>query len=324
MAPRSTSTALPYELLCCVIRSTRNVQTLDNWCIATELHPSLHKVCMQTRWASVTIRQTDFIAPPENRDLSYSHDPQKLINKITCSVDNPSFAHSPLDYIKHVRLCFNFSTPSSFIGQEGFEEYRMEELPCSEDLHYSLATFLPYCIALSELNHEGVLHQENLDLITDLVKAPLRTLQLRQIRPRFPARWRHPHPPYGLLRNGRDDSGHRYDDENTTLRWNNLSRLRLLQTLEISQLYRDEGISLAKAVGELVNLEKLLIVTYSRFCPEISEELNCLFNYIFPADHSTLSVRRPCRLPPRLKSLAFSDPDSRYQYFSVSSSGRLY
>ena len=318
MAPRS---ALPYELLCCIIRSTDNMQTLDNWCIATKSNPSLHKVCMQTRWASVTIHETDFIVPPEDRDPFYTPNPQNVINTITSVVDNPTFAHSPLDYIRQVRLCFNFSPPSRFIGQEGFEEYRMEELPCSEDLHYSLTTFLPYCSALSELNHEGVLYQENLDLITGLVNAPLRKLQLRQIRPKFPVRWRHPHPPYGLLRNGHYENGRSYD----TLQWNNLLRLTLLQTLEIGRLCEDEGISLAKAIGELVNLEKLLVVTCGH-CNEIYGEdlpgtfpapLNCFFSYIFPADHST---RQPCRLPPRLKSLAFSEPGARYQYLPMSSS----
>ena len=323
MAPKrlcSSSKVLPYELICCIIRSTRDVQTLDSWCIATKSNPGLRKVSMEARWARVTIGQADFIMPPEDRDSSYTYHSQLLINRLTCGFDNSMPSQLPATCIKQLKLYFQFRRPSSIIGEEGFDEYVLEELPCSEDLHYSLTTLLPNCTALSEIDHEGVLHQENLDQITNLVKQPLHTLRIRKTPPKFPARWRHPQPPYGVRRDGCRENGFRMDFEHMTLRWDNLVRLRLLRTLEISQLFQNEGIALAKAIGELENLERLLLVTAYLPLDEwdaevpggIPSPLNGFLNYIFPADHPTASSRQSYKLPPRLRSLALSDPNSRY------------
>ena len=314
---------LPYDLLCCIIRGTRHVQTLDSWCIATKFHPSLHRVSMGARWARVIIDQADFIVPPEDCNPSDRHDPQLLIHKLISELDNPITTQRPANYIKQLKLNFQFRTPSSIIGEEGFSEYVLGDLPCSEDIQYSLTTLLPYCTALSEIDHDGVLHQENLDQITNLVKAPLDTLQLRKTRPNFCSRWRHVHLPYGVRRDGYGENGLHGDFEHITLRWDNLMRLRLLRTLEIGQLFKNEGVSLAKAVAELGNLERLLLVT-GRLSPEEPEThvdlpgespspLTGFFDYIFPAIHPATCARQACKLPRRLRSLALGDPDSRYE-----------
>ncbi|KAL9122488.1 MAG: hypothetical protein Q9187_000963 [Circinaria calcarea] len=331
MAPArmpSSSTALPFELLCSIITSTRDAQTLDSWCIASKSHPSLHRVAMGVRWARVSIAQADFILPPEDRGPFYTHHPLLLIDRITGGFDNVMTSQLPASYIKQLNLSFQFQTPSSFMGEEGHHEYVLEDLPCSEDLQYSLITLLPNCTALSEIDHEGVLHQENLDQITNLVKPPLHTLRLRKTPPRFPARWRHPHPPYGVRRDGCREDGYRVDFEHMDLRWGHLVRLRLLRTLEISQLFPNEGITLAKVIGELGNLERLLLVTAQLHPAEADMDvlggypshLNGFLSHVFPANHSTTSDRPSCKLPPRLRSLALSDPNSRNVFVNEPSS----
>ena len=315
MAPDSSYDRyrIPFELICIVINSTKDIATLDRWCIATSQHPALLKVCLKRRWASVVITQRDFLdswGDTDSPPISNPFDSQ--IPALTCSVSQ----FQPAAFIRKLNLYFHFRPPSTNLSddQDGLDDTAWDDLPCSEDMQYSLSILLPACTGLSELKHQGTLHQDNLDLLTTLAELPLRKLVLRKTAATVSARWRCSPYPYGVVRDGTQANGFRADFEHMTLRWNDLARLSTLQSLEISQLFQHEGRSLAQAIGRMEQLERLLVLAHPNpdsDDPEGPSPLNSFLEYIFPVEASTAGKGPICKLPSRLRSLVISDPYSR-------------
>ena len=198
-----------FELICIVINSTKNVATLDRWCIATSQYLALLKLCLGAWWASVVITQRDFLDSRGDIDSAPISDAfDSLIPALTCSFSPFQSAA----FIQKLDLFFHFSPPSTTLSEDGLgHDTVWDDLSCSEDMQYSLSILLPVCIGLSELEHHGTLHQDNLDLLKTLVELPLRKLALRKTAVTVLARWRCSPHPYVVFRDGTRANGLRSD-----------------------------------------------------------------------------------------------------------------
>ena len=310
----STAPTLPAEIVCQIIERTDDTLTLNNWCAATASTLLLNRVALRTRWASAEVTQDDFICPIDGFGASLLQSSGSLIYK-TVYVDDSLPKPLPASYIRQLILNFYFRKPDQVVDQNGYQTHVYEQFPTSEALQMSLAMLLPHCISLEEIYHEGVLHQENLDEVTKLAQTPLRSLRLRMRPPLYHCRWLSPHPPYGILRDGRDERYIHIDFDHYSLRWQNLSLLKGLRRLDVCRVWHGEGASLAKAIAELHQLEILAVVAAFPTLGEMSDvvegsALNEFLTHLFPINDT--ETEPGCKLPKRLRSLVVSDFYNRY------------
>ena len=318
----SLGATLSTDLISLIIEATTDIPTLDNWCSATKLSLELHRVALRTRWAHLRLDQTDLISAIGN-DYEAGRGSNSIISKATqpFTLNNKPLYPTPASHIRRLFLNFQFREPEEGpLNEYGCRTYKYEQLPCDEDLQYSLSTLLQHCVSVQEIQHEGVLHQENLDELTMLHDAPLQCLRLRLRPPKFSCRWRELRAPYGILRNGRGSSLMYLDYDHCSLKWHNLASLQHLRRLELCNLWDGEGLSLASAVEMLPNLEVLLVATATRQPAEGVEDtspsaLNDFLSHVFPV--GLLGSDSRCRLPIGLKSLTLVCSLSRYEAFCL-------
>ena len=300
-----------------IIERTDNDKTLDSWCLATSLYPALYQFAVQVRWADITISQRNLISESSNspklpwRDALIS----RVIHKNTFKTLPP-----PASLIKRLTLWLQFNAPDKNLHlaktREFWDEndiWNHDQLPFSDDIQYSLQLLLPECTSLTQLDHDGVLYQENLDGMIKFLKAPLRGIRLRMTCPNFPARWRHSPGSLGPLRDGRDRAGHQVQYNHPPLVFSRLGHFTNLSHLEVGQIRQAEGYSLGKAVEQLHQLESLSLVAGGEksadgFWPGVGSALLSFLVYVLP-DNSQ-NAGNPCKLPRTLQSLILSDPQA--------------
>ena len=241
---------LSTDVVCLIIELTTDLHTLDAWCNATSHNSTLHKVALSTRCFNVEITGEDVISSSGSNGTQSSI--PKLIRPFEANVRCKSAI--PACHIKELYLNFRF---------DALKHEFWEKLLTDEDLQHSISSLLSDSDSVREIHHEGILHQENLDTITN--QPSLEALRLRTKEPRFPCRWKTPPPEAGdeILRNGRSVNGNTSFQLNydfCSLKWYCLSRLKHLRRIEICCLCKGEGQSLAQAVVGLDKLEILLLM----------------------------------------------------------------
>ena len=312
VSPSSSTAYLPLEIICIIIKQTDDVQTLENWCSATRRCRALRTFTLKTRWANVIISQDNLISKFD--DLPSPTWGNDLIQR---AITNENATEPLASLIKSLTLWFQFRappkvpTPTIFSYDRTCDNWDPKWLPSSEDIQHSLSTLLPHCTSLKQLDHDGVLYQENLDEICKLTT--IECVRLRTTYPNFPARWRHPPYHCGPMRNGLDGARMGVHFEFRTLPFENLGRLQNLVQLEIGEIWEDEGRGIAQAVGQLRNLKVLSLTAGHKTAsdgiwPSSPTQLRLLFVFLFSV--TSEGEEGICKLPATLESLVISDPQS--------------
>ncbi len=236
---------LPQEILSIIIEKTADPNTLGTWREATKHSARLNHLAIEMTYRTFTLCEKDLLRAPETtrhhvwytvwpddeaRDHSRSVADlprQQLISNLKRQSYQNLAPH-----VRHLHLQFYFASSD-----------RQKNLVRSEDVRSTLDTILLKARALQEINHHGVLYQEELDGIFQV--RSLKVLRVRQSWNELPCSCSERMSPRSKRL--------------WSLDWNRLFQLHALKTLSISQLHIFEAMGLAKAVKKLVNLESLRV-----------------------------------------------------------------
>ena len=313
---RGTHTRLriPEELVRIVIEQTEDVETQQNWCVATSCHSDLYKFALQKRWTRTIINHEDLVASPDEVRSSMeqgSHYPYTqtrtlgqrqsrnnlangtgLINLATKALQvGPIPATQIINLVLDFRFDDNAERPESESGGDS------NGLP-GDTLEHSLALLLPHLEKVEAITVDCKMPQELLNAITGYTGGHLKALKIR-ISPTA-AYFYSP---------GRKGLCHQY-----LLNWEGLLRMKLLEVLEVRELVFGEGRGLALAVRELPSLKRLFIKTDDQ-CRGNPSPLQGFFDQIFPTNNEIENLSKTCGLSEKLESLVLID--SFYKGYNV-------
>ncbi len=230
---------LPQEILAIIIEKTADPNTLETWRKATKHSARLNHLAIETTYRTFTLCETDLLRAPETytvwpddeaRDHSRSVAEQPR-QRLISNLKRQSYQNLA-PHIRRLHLQFYFASSD-----------RQKNLVRSEDVRRTLDTILLKARALQEIDHHGVLYQEELDGIFQV--RSLKVLRVRQSWNELPCSCSE-----RMLPRSR---------RLWSLDWNRLFQLHALKTLSISQLHIFEAMGLAKAVKKLVKLESLRV-----------------------------------------------------------------
>lgn len=238
---------LPQEILGMIIENTADSETQRSWREATTHWPLLYRVTIQTTYSTFTICEKDLLKAP--KVIRYG-DWYTSFGNDEASDGTPRGAERPKRQLIHDLRTFSYQNIAPSVRRLVLQFYfassnRLDNLVRSEDVRHTLDTILPEAKFLQEIDHHGVLYQEELDGI--LAVRSLKLLRVRQSWNETPcscSEGESPRP-IGLL----------------ALDWSRLPHLHALKTLSISQLHTYEAVGLARAVKRLRKLESLRLET---------------------------------------------------------------
>lgn len=236
---------LPLEIRSIIIQNTADSETCKAWRDATKDSIRLQRDAVRTSYSTFTICEKDLLRAPKvhrrynwytssaddeasERNLKEAEQPKPQLVRELRRCAYQSFA----PYIRRLHLQFYFASSD-----------RLKPLVRSEDVRHTLDTVLPEAKNLEEIDHHGVLYQEELEGIFEV--RSLKVLRMRQSwndTPCLCTEGTSPRP-RGLW----------------LLEWSRLFHLHALKTLSVSQLHAFEAVGLAKAVKKLRRLENLRV-----------------------------------------------------------------
>ena len=236
---------LPQEILSAIIEKTTDSDTLRTWLEATKRSTHLQNVAIETTYSIITICEKDLLCAPKitrhhewytfwaddeasDSTLSVSQQPRRqlILNLKRWSYQNMA------PHVRRLNLHFYFASSD-----------RQKDLVRSEDVRRTLDTLLPKTKVLQDIDHHGVLYQEELDGIFEV--RSLKVLRVRQSWNEMPCSCSERMVPRSRRL--------------WTLDWSRLFHLNALKTLSVSQLHVYEAIGLANAVKRLKKLESLRV-----------------------------------------------------------------
>ncbi|MCJ1430837.1 hypothetical protein MMC27_000187 [Xylographa pallens] len=297
---------IPEELISIIIQHTDDVETRQNWCVATFYHRNLYKVALRKRWASITINHDDLIASPNEVQLPikqgshFQHIQSSILSKassrnnlvngtgiINLATKTPRAGPIPATQITTLVLDFRFNDDAER------PEYKSggdnEGLP-GDALEHSLALLFQHLEKVEAITVDCIMPQEMLKAITDFTNGHLKILKIRII----------PTTAY-FCSPGRNGLCQQY-----LLNWEGLQRMQSLEVLEIRELAFGEGHGLALAVRELTSLKRLLVKSDDR-CAHDPSPLQDFFDQTFPTSSGFKYLSKTCGLPKNLESLVLID-----------------
>ena len=236
---------LPQEILPVIIEKTTDSNTLITWLEATKRSAHLHHLATEMIYSILTICEKDLLCAPKvtrhhewytfcaddeasDGTLSVAQQPRR---QIILNLKRRSYQHMA-PHIRCLHLQFYFASLD-----------RRKDLVRSEDVRRTLDTLLPNTKALQEIDHHGVLYQEELDGIFEV--RSLKVLRVRQSWNDMPCSCSERMVPRSRRL--------------WTLDWSRLFHLHALKTLSVSQLHVYEAVGLANAVKRLKKLESLRV-----------------------------------------------------------------
>ena len=243
---------LPLEIFCDVLKHV-DADTLENLEKAFLMSQRYHAAVLQHRWRNVAIES------------------QTLIDK---ALRAPTFRgeqlHAePATYIQHLRSTHTKDT---------------KRFPCLEENFFPVFSLLLRCTSLRELDSNGPLKQEELEIVVSRLKDSLEALRLLIPTPNL---------------------------KRQPIKWDCLALMTNLRRLEIGDFMFHDPPSFVWVVGKLQNLEVLTILEIDHVL--YSEENNPLLIFLrelLCIDPSLGRLR--FSLPPRLKSLALCDTSESF------------
>lgn len=280
------------ELLILVIHHVHDDYTLESLFEAFEKYPILQDTALRKRWMHVSLDRMDLLIQPHDCATDeHQTKSEGLIAAITKELSRSMIepAPTPASYIRFLSFDLRFNpvmrnaSRSSCQGKIAFE-----------DIVYTFATVLPQMRHLTRLDIDGIVHQEQLDLIASIDLPSLRSLKLRN-SPFFSGSL-HPDPALHEMRPVHRD-------------WGNLSKLQQLRILEVGNVHAEECRSLAFAVSKLDHLVKFAVYDWEMYPihhpNSQSLELVRFVNLAF-ADTTFNVTGRQSFLPASLKSLVIA------------------
>ena len=236
---------LPGDILLVVIENTVDSETCKAWRDATNDSAKLHRVAVITSYSAFTICEKDLLRAPQ---VHRRHNGYTSSTDDEASEGNLKEAEQPKNQlVRELKRCA-YQSFAPFIRRLHLQFYfasldRLKPLVRSEDVRHTLDTILSGVKILEEIDHHGVLYQEELEGIFKI--RSLKVLRVRQSwndTPCLCAESASPRP-RGLW----------------LLDWSRLLHLHALKTFSISQLYAFEAVGLAKAIKKLTRLEHLRV-----------------------------------------------------------------
>lgn len=236
---------LPLEVLSLIIQNTADSKTRKTWRDATKHSARLQHDAMQTTYSTFAICEKRLLRAPK---MSRRYDWYTYSAGDEASECTLSEAQRPKNQLVLELWRCGYQSLAPYVLRLNLQFYfassdRRTYLVRSEDVRHTLNTILPAAKALQEIDHSGVLYQEDLDGILE-VKS-LRILRVRQSWNETPcmcSEGRSPRPRALWL-----------------LDWSRLLHLHALKTLSVSQLHAFEAVGLAKALKKLRSLESLRV-----------------------------------------------------------------
>lgn len=171
---------LPRDILPVIIENTADPKTLKIWREATKLSIHLSNVAIRTSYSTFTVFEIDLLRAPST---TRHHDWHASLTDDEASDCTPSGAERPIhQLVLDLRRCF-YQTLAPRVRRLCLQFYfassdRRENLVRSEDVRHTLDTILPRAKALQEIDHHGVLYQEELDGFLEV--RLLKVLRVRQ------------------------------------------------------------------------------------------------------------------------------------------------
>ena len=280
------------ELLILIIEHVQDEHTLDSVCEAFEKYPLLQDTALQKRWMHVSLDRIDLLVQPhdcateEHQTMS-----EGLIAAITKEISRSMIepTPTPASYTRFLNFDLRFNPV-----MRNASRFSCQGKIAFEDIMYTFATVLPQMRHLTRLDIDGIVHQEQLDLIASIDPPSLMSLKLRN-SPFFS----------GSLH--RNPALHEMPPVHRD--WDSLSKLQQLRILEVGNIQAEECRSLAFAISKLDHLVKFAVYdweTYPIHHPSSqSLELGRFVDFAFA--NPTFNVTgRQSFLPASLKSLVIA------------------
>ena len=221
---------IPLDALSIVIENTQDSETLKAWVQATRYSTLLHLIAIKLAYSTFTICEKNLLRAPDvtrhsGRYTSIADD--EVSDRAQISSYQKLAPH-----VRRLHLQFYFASSN-----------RQQDLVRSEDVSYTLGTIIKEAKALQEIDHHGVLYQEELDAMLDVQS--LKVLRVRQSWNDTPCSCSEGENlrPRGLW----------------TLDLSRLFHLDALKNLSVSQVHNQEAVGLARAVRKLRKLESLRV-----------------------------------------------------------------
>ena len=297
---------IPEGLISIIVQQTDDVETLQNWCVATFYHRNLYKVALRKRWASITINHDDLIASPNEVQLSKeqgSHFPNKQSSMLGQTPSRNNLANGtglinlatntlragPIPATQITTLVLDFRFDDDMERPEYKSGGDNKGLP-GDTLEHSLALLFQHLEKVEAITVDCQMPQEMLNAITNSTDGHLTSLKIRVS----------PTSAY-FCSPGRNGLCQQY-----LLNWEGLLRMKSLEVLEVRELAFGEGHGLALAVRELPALKRLLVKSNDQYGTDPSP-LQDFFDQTFPTSSGIRYLSKTCGLPNKLESLVLID-----------------
>lgn len=281
---------LPHDLIYIVIKMTDDVQTLQNWCLATRFNKLLHPMALKKRWTITELTWPDVVGWAIDEPALWL----KRATYPTLLNGRPIYP-APASLIHRLVLSFGPDDPRNY--GIPFDKIILKKFG-QEHILFSL---LARCNNLKEISHSGHLLPEILSRVCDLHRDGLLSLHLQMTPPITSRQRRHIVEETGIFRSSFCRYEKSASDGPIYPNWARLMRLKTLKRLEIGHLSPICAYDLAGAINHLPSLEKLLIVMAPN---NTQQEESGMKQFLERAFHSGGITR--------LKSLTLSDPEQGY------------
>jgi hypothetical protein len=275
--------SLPLELLTMIITQTTDMNTLDNWCEATQKNRHLYETAMMARWRIVIIDDRDLLPAPGDDKIRFDENQERMqkynlgqhwkpvgefVNTLLSTINNES-GRCRANYIQGLVFDFrllrywednmqDYWEPIGEYSEEDLEDIEDTEVPglsahdlvpSVESLKYTLTKLQGHLHNLRYLSCYGDTPEAILDFAANQDAVNMRSLDIRSLGAYSRLHIDFKDEPYY--------SGHPL--RRWPLLFENLSVLSHLKTLNIHRLSNHETTSLLNLLPKLIDLRCLIL-----------------------------------------------------------------